>query len=158
MVRSVAFKTEQRSSDRREGEVVVRRFGDFDFQVVHAAWFPREEGAQSVGVWLFGGHMVTRDELVKPSSVVRRLFRNASIVGYPRFCVSQARCARGVSWRSVVVVVCLGGLWLRHSVAVVVCLDLLRLTPLQFFSGVSHVLAHSDVVADLYHQQLALGH
>ncbi|MQM23419.1 hypothetical protein Taro_056483 [Colocasia esculenta] len=26
----------------------------------------------------------------QPSVVVRRLFRNASLVGYPRFCVSQA--------------------------------------------------------------------
>ncbi|MQL71423.1 hypothetical protein Taro_003766, partial [Colocasia esculenta] len=33
-----------------------------------------------------------------PSLVVRRLFRNASSVGIPRFCVSQAReCARGLS-------------------------------------------------------------
>ncbi|MQL71426.1 hypothetical protein Taro_003755 [Colocasia esculenta] len=32
------------------------------------------------------------------SLVVRRLSRNASSVGYPRFCVSQAReCARGLS-------------------------------------------------------------
>ncbi|MQL87595.1 hypothetical protein Taro_020142 [Colocasia esculenta] len=28
---------------------------------------------------------------VSPSVVVRHLFRNASLVGYPRFCVSQAR-------------------------------------------------------------------
>ncbi|MQM17166.1 hypothetical protein Taro_050139 [Colocasia esculenta] len=28
---------------------------------------------------------------VLPSVVVRRLFQNASLVGYPRFCVSQAR-------------------------------------------------------------------
>ncbi|MQM08645.1 hypothetical protein Taro_041499 [Colocasia esculenta] len=31
--------------------------------------------------------------------VVRRLFRNTSSVGCPRFCMSQARvCARGLSW------------------------------------------------------------
>ncbi|MQL86165.1 hypothetical protein Taro_018695 [Colocasia esculenta] len=38
-------------SDVRGG-VVVRCFGDFDFQVVCVTWFPCEEGARSVGTYI----------------------------------------------------------------------------------------------------------
>ncbi|MQL96808.1 hypothetical protein Taro_029497 [Colocasia esculenta] len=42
-----------------------------------------------------------------PSVVVQRLFRNASLVGYPRFFVSQARVF-------VVLGVCPGTVWYRR--------------------------------------------
>ncbi|MQM11397.1 hypothetical protein Taro_044309 [Colocasia esculenta] len=86
------------------------------------------------------------------------------VVGYPRFIVSQERCARGVSWHNCVAVLCVVEIlrWYRMVVVSSFVLggpywasDLLRLTPLQFFSGVSHVLACSGIVADLYHQQLS---